>query len=104
MMRGLVTARPAFKPDEEVFARNTHRNRGHLKERLLQAGLKDGTCERCGIAEWRDQAISLALHHINGDRLDNRIENLELLCPNCHSQTDTFSGRNGHGKSGRAAA
>jgi 5-methylcytosine-specific restriction endonuclease McrA len=38
----------------------------------------------------------MALHHINGDRLDNRLENLELLCPNCHSQTDTYSGRNGH--------
>jgi 5-methylcytosine-specific restriction endonuclease McrA len=37
----------------------------------------------------------MALHHINGDRLDNRLENLELLCPNCHSQTETFAGRNG---------
>jgi hypothetical protein len=36
----------------------------------------------------------MALHHINGDRFDNRVENLELLCPNCHSQTDTFGGRN----------
>lgn len=104
MMRGLVRARPAFKPDEEVFARNTHRNRGHLKERLLQAGLKDGRCECCGLSVWRDQPISLALHHINGDRLDNRIENLELLCPNCHSQTDTFSGRNGRGKNGHGGA
>jgi 5-methylcytosine-specific restriction endonuclease McrA len=102
--RGQVTARPGFRPLSEVFAADTRRNRGHLKTRLLRAGLKDGTCERCGLSEWRDQPISLALHHINGDRLDNRIENLELLCPNCHSQTDTFSGRNGHGKSGRAAA
>jgi hypothetical protein len=38
--------------------------------------------------------LSLALHHRNGDGEDNRLENLELLCPNCHSQTDTFAGRN----------
>ncbi len=95
-MRGAVVGRPAFKPLEEVFAANTPRGRGHLKQRLLQAGLKDGSCEHCGLAEWRGEALSLALHHVNGDRLDNRVENLELLCPNCHSQTDTFSGRNGH--------
>jgi DNA-binding CsgD family transcriptional regulator len=94
--RGEITPRPTFRPLSEVFASNTRRNRGHLKTRLLQAGLKDGTCERCGISEWRGELLSLALHHVNGDRLDNRLENLELLCPNCHSQTDTFSGRNGH--------
>ena len=44
----------------------------------------------------------MALHHINGDRLDNRLENLELLCPNCHSQTETFAGRNGHRRALRA--
>lgn len=93
--RGLITPRPAFKPLEEIFAANTRRSRGHLKARLLRLGLKHRTCERCGISEWRDQPLSVALHHINGDRLDNRLENLELLCPNCHSQTDTYSGRNG---------
>jgi DNA-binding CsgD family transcriptional regulator len=95
VQRGAVTPRPGFKPIGEIFAANTRRGRGHLKQRLLSAGLKDGSCERCGIAEWRGQPLSMALHHINGDRLDNRIENLELLCPNCHSQTDTYSGRNG---------
>jgi Winged helix-turn-helix DNA-binding len=45
--RGEITPRPAFRPLSEVFVSNTRRNRGHLKTRLLQAGLKDGTCERC---------------------------------------------------------
>jgi 5-methylcytosine-specific restriction endonuclease McrA len=40
-------------------------------------------------------ALSLQLHHINGERHDNRLENLALLCPNCHSQTNTWAGRNG---------
>jgi 5-methylcytosine-specific restriction endonuclease McrA len=93
--RGAVTPRPGFKPLEEIFAVNTRRGRGHLKNRLLQAGIKDGSCERCGISTWRGTPLTTALHHINGDRYDNRVENLELLCPNCHSQTDTFSGRNG---------
>jgi DNA-binding CsgD family transcriptional regulator len=93
--RGVITPRPAFRPVEEIFAANTRRNRGHLKTRLLRLGLKDRRCERCGISDWHGQPLAVALHHINGDRLDNRLENLELLCPNCHSQTDTFSGRNG---------
>jgi 5-methylcytosine-specific restriction endonuclease McrA len=93
--RGAVTPRPGFKPLDEIFAPNTRRGRGHLKQRLISAGLKDGSCERCGISEWLGQSLSVTLHHINGDRLDNRVENLELLCPNCHSQTENYSGRNG---------
>lgn len=96
--RGVVTARPTFRPIEQIFAANTRRRRGHLKQRLLQAGLKDGSCESCGISEWLGQPLTVTLHHINGDRFDNRIENLELLCPNCHSQTDNYSGRNGHSR------
>jgi 5-methylcytosine-specific restriction endonuclease McrA len=57
--------------------------------------MKVNQCEACGISTWLGAPLTLALHHVNGDRLDNRLENLQLLCPNCHSQTPTFAGRNG---------
>jgi DNA-binding CsgD family transcriptional regulator len=101
--RGAIIPRPAFKPLEEVFASNTRRSRGHLKSRLLRAGIKDGHCERCRISSWRGAPVAMQLHHINGDRYDNRIDNLELLCPNCHSQTDTYGGRSDHRSEERAA-
>jgi 5-methylcytosine-specific restriction endonuclease McrA len=69
------------------------RNRNNIKLRLLGAGLKDGSCEDCGITDWRGRPLSMALHHVNGDGRDNRLENLRLLCPNCHSQTENFAGR-----------
>jgi hypothetical protein len=91
--RGAIVARAAAMPLERLFAPNTDRDRGHLKLRLLAAGLKPNRCERCGIGDWRDAPLSMSLHHVNGDRRDNRIENLLLLCPNCHSQTGNFAER-----------
>jgi hypothetical protein len=80
-------------PIEELVA-SRRRSRAHLKRRLLSAGIKQNRCEQCGITEWQGRPLSMALHHLNGDGRDNRLENLQLLCPNCHSQTDTFAGRN----------
>lgn len=82
--------------EDLLVAGRTTTNRTHLKQRLLKARFKESRCEICGITEWQGKPLSLQLHHINGDGHDNRLENLELLCANCHSQTDTYGGRNGH--------
>jgi 5-methylcytosine-specific restriction endonuclease McrA len=69
-------------------------HRPHLKNRILRAGLLRPECYECGTVSWMDKPLTLQMDHINGIPSDNRIENLRLLCPNCHSQTPTFAGRN----------
>lgn len=80
--------------DDEVFCTNSdYNNRAHLKKRLYQSGVKE-ECAICGLGpEWNNGPLTLQLDHINGIWNDNRKENLRILCPNCHSQTDTFAGR-----------
>jgi 5-methylcytosine-specific restriction endonuclease McrA len=66
----------------------------NVKALVYRLGLKENKCEICGISEWLGNKINCEIHHINGDSTDNRIENLQILCPNCHSQTDNFRSRN----------
>jgi 5-methylcytosine-specific restriction endonuclease McrA len=52
-------------------------------------------CSACGLKDsWQDKKLVLQIEHKNGNRKDNRLKNLTFLCPNCHSQTETFAGRN----------
>lgn len=85
-------------PKEElknILIKNcTYTNMTSLKRRILREGILGDVCSICGIKEWNGKPLVLQLDHINGDNRDNRIENLRLLCPNCHSQTDTFCGKN----------
>jgi HNH endonuclease len=92
--RGVLITRPQSAPVGEYLVRGRRVNRTHLKGRLLTAGLKENRCERCGIEDWLGDPLSMALHHVNGEGTDNRLENLMMLCPNCHAQTPNFSGRN----------
>jgi DNA-binding CsgD family transcriptional regulator/5-methylcytosine-specific restriction endonuclease McrA len=92
--RGAVVSRSHGAPLETYLIADRPQSRGNLKRRLIREGLKAASCEVCGIADWRGEPLSLALHHINGDGRDNCLENLQLLCPNCHSQTENFAGRN----------
>ena len=51
-------------------------------------------CEYCGLDSWNNLPISLQVHHKDGDSLNNLLDNLELLCPNCHAQTENYCGKN----------
>ena len=78
-----------------VLKINSHVQSHKLKNRLFKAGLKSQKCEECGWARKSiDGRIPLELDHINGIRSDNRIENLRILCPNCHSLKVTHRGKN----------
>jgi HNH endonuclease len=93
VQRGAIVPRAHPMPMERLLVADTYRSRHNVKLRLIGTGLKQNRCELCGLTEWRGEPLSMALHHVNGDGRDNRLENLQLLCPNCHSQTENFSGR-----------
>jgi hypothetical protein len=90
--RGVLVTRPRAMPIDQLLC--GRRSRAHLKGRLIKAGLLLERCQSCGVVEWHGRPLALELHHINGDGHDNRLGNLALLCPNCHSQTDSWGGRN----------
>ncbi|WP_210518411.1 HNH endonuclease signature motif containing protein [Hymenobacter terricola] len=81
-------------PLAEILVENSTYNFTHgLKKRLIKEQAKEHRCEECGLNEWRGLLIPLELHHCNGVNNDHRLINLQLLCPNCHAQTNSYRGR-----------
>lgn len=87
-----------FKPKQaqplsEILVENSNYQSYKLLKRLIKEGVKERICERCNNKEWLNGPIPLELHHVNGIHNDNRLENLQVLCPNCHALTDNYRGK-----------
>lgn len=97
--KGLTKEQEPKIPLEEILkGMHPYYQTNKLRKRLIKAGIKKKQCETCGnIGQWMGKPLTIELDHIDGDRSNHRIENLRMLCPNCHSQTDTFRSKNrGH--------
>jgi len=80
---------------EKIMIKGSTYQSFKLKNRLFKAELKNPRCEECGWnKQTQDGYLPLELDHVNGDRHDNRLKNLRILCPNCHSLKPTHRGRN----------
>lgn len=79
---------------EDILQENTNYSSDRLKKRLIDIGYKLAKCECCGNSEWNGKEIPLELHHIDGNHYNNKLENLQILCCNCHAQTDNYRTRN----------
>lgn len=81
-----------------LIENSTYANRSSLKKRLILEGVLEYKCAECGnTGEWNGKPLALQLEHKNGINNDHRLENLCFLCPNCHSQTKTYAGKNKYG-------
>jgi 5-methylcytosine-specific restriction endonuclease McrA len=86
--------RVSVVPIEKIFTNEVGIRTPNLKDKLFKLGYKEKKCEICGCGEnWQGKHLTLELHHIDGNHYNNSLENLQILCPNCHSQTDSYRKR-----------
>lgn len=90
----IIAPTAKYTLDEILVENSSYANISRLKIRLVKENRLEYKCACCGISEWMGKPITLQFDHINGKNNDHRIENLRFLCPNCHSQTETFAGKN----------
>lgn len=83
-----------FKYDLKEYLNGKFILSNKLKIRLIEEEIKEHKCEKCNLTQWNDKDIPLELHHKDGNKNNNSLENLQLLCPNCHAQTDFYRGKN----------
>ena len=96
--KGIAPDSRKYKLEDILVKNSTYQNIASLKRRLIRSEKLEYKCAICGnTGEWQGQTLVLQLDHINGVNNDHRLENLRFLCPNCHSLTDTYAGRNNKG-------
>lgn len=89
--KGRVGSTNARDVGEYLIDDGLYINSDQLKKKLFKSGIKKRICEKCLLVEWNGEPAPLELHHVDGNKRNNRLENLQILCSNCHSQTSTFS-------------
>lgn len=91
---GKGTNKGNYKTAEEYVNSSTYIKSHILKQKLIRDGIKSEKCELCGLIMWLNKKIPLELHHVDGNHFNNDIDNLQILCPNCHSIQPGNSGAN----------
>lgn len=92
--KGKPKTNNSYMPLVEYLASSEDIQSNKIRIKLLREGYKEARCECCGLTTWLNQEIPLELHHKDGNRHNNTIENFQLLCPNCHAFTDSYRGKN----------
>jgi hypothetical protein len=77
-----------------LSGKHPHFQTNKLRKRLIKENILENKCSVCGISTWNDNPITLQLDHIDGNNKNHILKNIRLICPNCHSQTETYCGRN----------